>query len=68
MAKNYLYDDNVRKNVIVYKKMICYICPKCGKKTMMKQQLTSGKYRLACSVCGFQGPIQTVNEKKIGYV
>jgi transcription elongation factor Elf1 len=31
-----------------------YTCPKCGKKTMVKQKNSNGKYILICQVCGFK--------------
>ncbi len=31
-----------------------YICPKCGKKAMVKQKTTNGKYILICQICGFK--------------
>jgi transcription elongation factor Elf1 len=31
-----------------------YICPKCGKKTMVKQKKSNGIYILICQVCGFK--------------
>jgi predicted RNA-binding Zn-ribbon protein involved in translation (DUF1610 family) len=31
-----------------------YICPKCGKKAMVKQKTKSRGYMLICQVCGFK--------------
>jgi transcription elongation factor Elf1 len=30
-----------------------FICPKCGKKSMVQEKNPSGKYRLVCKHCGF---------------
>jgi predicted RNA-binding Zn-ribbon protein involved in translation (DUF1610 family) len=31
-----------------------YICPKCGKKAMVKQKTAPRKYTLVCQACGFK--------------
>lgn len=31
-----------------------FICPKCGKRTMAKEEVTKGKYILVCQACGFK--------------
>ena len=31
-----------------------YICPKCGKKAMVKQKTATEKYTLICQSCGFK--------------
>jgi predicted RNA-binding Zn-ribbon protein involved in translation (DUF1610 family) len=53
-----------KKNIILCEKMDSFICPKCGKKTMVKQEIQPEKYKLVCEKCGFQSPIQIDNEKK----
>ena len=45
-----------------------YICPKCGKRTMIKKEVEPGKYQLICSACGFQHRILPKDEKKRGFV
>jgi len=31
-----------------------YICPKCGKRSMVKEKVEKGKYTLVCTTCGFK--------------
>jgi hypothetical protein len=31
-----------------------YICPKCGKKAMVKQKIPTGEYVLICQSCAFK--------------
>jgi len=31
-----------------------FICPKCGKRSMVKQKVEKGKYTLVCTACGFK--------------
>jgi predicted RNA-binding Zn-ribbon protein involved in translation (DUF1610 family) len=52
-----------RKNIILCETMDSFICPKCGKTTMVKQEIQHGKYQLVCERCGFQSPLQIDNEK-----
>lgn len=44
------------------------ICPKCGKRTVMKKEVKLRKYKLVCSKCGFQQCILPKDDKKRGFV
>jgi hypothetical protein len=48
--------------------MECFICPSCGKNTMIKKELEPGKYQLVCSKCGFKHRILPFDDKKKGFV
>ena len=41
-----------------------YICPKCGKKSMVKQKTTTDKYILVCNSCGFKRGTLPKNRKR----
>jgi Zn ribbon nucleic-acid-binding protein len=45
-----------------------YICPRCGKRTMIKKEIEPGKYQLVCSKCGFQHRKLPKDESKKGFV
>ena len=45
-----------------------YICPKCGKRTMIKKETDPGEYKLICSECGFQHRRLPKDESKKGFV
>ena len=45
-----------------------FICPKCGNRTMVKNEMEKGKYQLVCSKCGFQHKILPKDESKKGFV
>jgi transcription elongation factor Elf1 len=34
--------------------MNMFICPKCGKRTMVKEEIEKVKYMLVCQSCGFK--------------
>jgi transcription elongation factor Elf1 len=44
-----------------------FICPKCGKRAMIKKEVEPGKYQLVCSKCGFQHRMLP-DDKKRGFV
>jgi hypothetical protein len=44
-----------------------FICPKCGKRSMIKKEIQPGKYQLVCSECNFQHRILP-DDKKKGFV
>ena len=43
-----------------------FICPKCGKKAMMKKEVEPGKYKLVCDSCGFQRGTLPAEDQKRG--
>jgi len=45
-----------------------FICPKCGKRTMIKKEISPGKYQLICSECGFQHRMLPIDDKMRGFV
>jgi transcription elongation factor Elf1 len=45
-----------------------FICPKCGKRTMVKKEVEPGKYQLVCSKCGFQHGMLPDDDKKRGFI
>jgi transcription elongation factor Elf1 len=46
--------------------MDIFICPKCGKRTLVKKEVESGKYKLICSTCGFQREALPIGDQKQG--
>jgi len=46
--------------------MDVFVCPKCRKKTLVKKEVESGKYKLICSECGFQHGDLSVEDQKRG--
>jgi len=46
--------------------MDAFICPKCGKRTLVKKEIESGKYKLICKDCGFQREALPVEDSKRG--
>jgi transcription elongation factor Elf1 len=45
-----------------------FICPKCGKRKMIKKEVIPGKYSLVCSACGFQHRMLPKDDRKRGFV
>jgi predicted RNA-binding Zn-ribbon protein involved in translation (DUF1610 family) len=45
-----------------------FICPRCGKRTMIKKEVEKAKYKLICSECGFKHRKLPKDEKKRGFV
>jgi transcription elongation factor Elf1 len=45
-----------------------FICPRCGKKSMMKKEAEPGKYILVCSLCGFTRGVLPTRDTKRGVV
>ena len=45
-----------------------FICPKCGKRTMIRKEVEPGKYKLVCYKCGFQHHMLPKDDKKRGFV
>ena len=41
-----------------------FICPKCGKRSMVKQKVEKGKYMLICQSCGFKRGILPKDRKR----
>ena len=44
--------------------MDTFICPKCGKKTMVKHPVEKRKYMLICQSCGFKRGILPKDHKR----
>lgn len=44
--------------------METYVCPKCGKKTMVKTLTMDRKYTLVCQTCGLERGRLPVDEKR----
>ena len=44
-----------------------FICPRCGKRTMIKKEVEPGKYKLICSECGFEHQMLPKDESKKGF-
>jgi len=44
-----------------------FICPKCGKRAMIKKEVEPGKYKLICIDCGFQRGDLPVEDQKRGF-
>jgi transcription elongation factor Elf1 len=44
--------------------MNTYLCPKCGKKSMVKQSIEPGKYMIICQVCGFERGVLPKDKKR----
>jgi len=45
-----------------------FICPRCGKQTMVKKEIEPGKYQLVCMECGFKHSMLPDDDKKRGFV
>jgi transcription elongation factor Elf1 len=45
-----------------------YICPKCGKRSMIKQEDKPGVYILKCSICNFKNQLPQKKDDKKGVV
>ncbi|MEA3457844.1 MAG: hypothetical protein U9R21_04110 [Candidatus Thermoplasmatota archaeon] len=41
-----------------------FICPKCGKKTMVKQKVGQKKRSFVCTACGFQQGLLPKDRKR----
>jgi len=48
--------------------MVKYICPKCGNRTMKKQEKEPGIYTLVCLKCGFEHSKLPSDDKLKGFV
>jgi DNA-directed RNA polymerase subunit M/transcription elongation factor TFIIS len=44
-----------------------FICPKCGKRTMIKKEVEPGKYKLVCSKCSYEHRTLPKDESKKGF-
>lgn len=45
-----------------------FLCPKCGKRSLIKKEVEEKKYILICSECGFQQRAPLKDDKKKGIV
>jgi predicted RNA-binding Zn-ribbon protein involved in translation (DUF1610 family) len=45
-----------------------FLCPKCGKRSLIKEEVEGKKYILICSECGFQNRTLLKDNKKKGIV
>jgi hypothetical protein len=45
-----------------------FICPRCGKRTMIKKEVELMKYKLVCSKYGFEHRMLPKNVSKKGFV
>jgi transcription elongation factor Elf1 len=48
--------------------MCKFVCPYCGKRTMVKEEFEPKKYKLVCKTCGFQHKTLPKDDKKKGIV
>jgi len=46
--------------------MDIFICPRCGKRTLVKKEVEPGKYKLICNACGFQREALPAEDPKQG--
>ena len=51
----------------IWDNMNVFICPRCGKKTLVKKEVEPGKYKLICNDCGFQRGDLPVEDQKRGF-
>lgn len=45
-----------------------FICPKCGKRSMVKKEVEPGKYQLVCTKCEYKHYMLPKDDKKRGFV